>query len=242
MEQEVIKQEQEKFEINISPYDFNEAKEHLKEFAEQSRDDLYFDKVRTHEEFFGFGLDFVEHGVTGKEFNTLVEQVQNYISRFYEDQQKLTEEFGQVYKDLEGLDKGYIQAIVTTVAANEHTNKKIQKEQARIDKTIEKQASTLQVLKQFKEKFNENNHKETIEEHEKRLSILDDRIVSLEDTVSTLSLEPVSHTSEIEELRKELKESKEQIKLISRRLLTVFIISGVSIGMLIIALLFMFLR
>ena len=242
MEQEVIEQEQEKFEINISPYDFNEAKEHLKEFAEQSRDDLYFDKVRTHEEFFGFGLDFFEHGVTGKEFNTLVEQVQNYISRFYEDQLKLTEEFGQVYKALEGLDKGYIQAIVTTVAANEHTNKKIQKEQARIDKTIEKQASTLQVLKQFKEKFNENNHKEAIEEHENRLSKLDDRIVSLEDTVSTLPLEPVSHTSEIEELRKELKESKEQIKLISSRLLTVFIISGVSIGMLIITLLFMFLR
>ena len=242
MEQEVIEQEQEKFEINISPYDFNEAKEHLKEFAEQSRDDLYFDKVRTHEEFFGFGLDFVEHGVTGKEFNTLVEQVQNYISRFYEDQLKLTEEFGQVYKALEGLDKGYIQAIVTTVAANEHTNKKIQKEQARIDKTIEKQASTLQVLKQFKEKFNENNHKGAIEEHEERLSKLDDRIVRLEDTVSTLPSEPVSHTAEIEELRKELKESKEQIKLISSRLLTVFIISGVSIGMLIIALLFMFLR
>lgn len=242
MEQEVIEQEQEKFEINISPYDFNEAKEHLKEFAEQSRDDLYFDKVRTHEEFFGFGLDFVEHGVTGKEFNTLVEQVQNYISRFYEDQLKLTEEFGQVYKALEGLDKGYIQAIVTTVAANEHTNKKIQKEQARIDKTIEKQASTLQVLKQFKEKFNENNHKEAIEEHEERLSKLDDRIVSIEDTVNALPLEPVSHTSEIEELRKELKESKEQIKLISSRLLTVFIISGVSIGMLIITLVFMFLR
>ena len=242
MEQEVIKQEQEKFEINISPYDFNEAKEHLKEFAEQSRDDLYFDKVRTHEEFFGFGLDFVEHGVTGKEFNTLVEQVQNYISRFYEDQQKLTEEFGQVYKDLEGLDKGYIQAIVTTVAANEHTNKKIQKEQARIDKTIEKQASTLQVLKQFKEKFNENNHKETIEKHEERLTKLDDRIVSIENTLNKLPLEPVSNTAEIEERRKELKESKEQIKLISSRLLTVFIISGVSIGMLIINLLFMFLR
>ncbi|MDJ8840735.1 hypothetical protein LD639_25650, partial [Salmonella enterica] len=116
------------------------------------------------------------------------------------------------------------------------------KEQERIDKTIEKQTSTLLALKQFKEKFNENNHKEAIEEHENRLSKLDDRIVSLEDTVSTLPLEPVSHTSEIEELRKELKESKEQIKLISSRLLTVFIISGVSIGMLIIALLFMFLR
>ena len=240
MEQEVFEQEQETIEINISKHDFDEAKEHLKEFAEQSQDELYFDTVRTHEDFFGF--EFAEHGVTGKEFNTLVEQTQNYISKFYDNQQTLIEEFGQVYKALEALDKDYIQAILSSVAAIDHTNKKILKEQARIDKTIEKQAATLQVLKQFKEKFNENNHKEAIEEHENRLSKLDDRIVSLEDTVSALPLEPVSHTSEIEELRKELKESKEQIKLISSRLLTVFIISGVSIGMLIITLLFMFLR
>ena len=240
MEQEVIEQEQEKFEINISPYDFNEAKELLKEFAEQSRDELYFDTVKTHDDLFGF--EFTEHTVTGKEFNTLVEQTQNYISKFYEKQQETIDAFSQVYKALEGLDKGYIQAIVTTVAAIEHTNKKIQQEQARIDKTIEKQASTLQVLKQFKEKFNENNHKETIEEHENRLTKLDDRIVSIENTLNKLPLEPVSNTAEIEELRKELKESKEQIQFISNRLLTVFIISGVSIGMLIITLLFMFLR
>ena len=240
MEQEVVEQEQEKFEINISKHDFDEAKEHLKEFAEQSQDELYFDTVRTHEDFFGF--EFAEHGVTGKEFNTLVEQTQNYISKFYEKQQETIDAFSQVYKALEGLDKGYIQAIVTTVAAIKQTNKKIQQEQARIDKTIEKQASTLQVLKQFKEKFNENNHKETIEKHEERLTKLDDRIVSIENTLNKLPLEPVSNTAEIEELRKELKESKEQIKLISSRLLTVFIISGVSIGMLIINLLFMFLR
>ena len=240
MEQEVFEQEQETIEINISKHDFDEAKEHLKEFAEQSQDELYFDTVKTHDDFFGF--EFTEHTVTGKEFNTLVEQTQNYISKFYDNQQTLIEEFGQVYKALEALDKDYIQAILSSVAAIDHTNKKILKEQERIDKTIEKQASTLQVLKQFKEKFNENNHKEAIEEHENRLSKLDDRIVSLEDTVSALPLEPVSHTSEIEELRKELKESKEQIKLISSRLLIVFIISGVSIGMLIIALLFMFLR
>ena len=240
MEQEVIEQEQEKFEINISPYDFNEAKELLKEFAEQSRDELYFDTVKTHDDLFGF--EFTEHTVTGKEFNTLVEQTQNYISKFYEKQQETIDAFSQVYKALEGLDKGYIQAIVTTVAAIKQTNKKIQQEQASIDKTIEKQASTLQVLKKFKEKFNENNHKETIEKHEERLTKLDDRIVSIENTLNKLPLEPVSNTTEIEELRKELKESKEQIQFISNRLLTLFIVSGVSIGMLIITLLFMFLR
>ena len=242
MEQEVFEQEQETIEINISKHDFDEAKEHLKEFAEQSQDELYFDKVRTHEEFFGFGLDFVEHGVTGKEFNTLVEQTQNYISKFYDNQQKLIEEFGQVYKALEALDKGHIQAILSNIAAIDHTNKKLTKEQARIDKTIEKQASTLQVLKQFKEKFNENNHKEAIEEHKRILSSLDERIDKLEQFSSKIPLEPVSHTAELEELRRDLEESKQRIELISNRLLTVFIISGVSIGMLIIALLFMFLR
>ena len=233
-------QKQETIEINIRKHDFDEAKEHLKEFAEQSQDELYFDKVRTHEDFFGF--EFAEHGVTGKEFNTLVEQTQNYISKFYDNQQTLIEEFGQVYKALEALDKDYIQAILSSVAAIEHNNKKILKEQARIDKTIEKQKLTLEALKQFKEKFNEEKSKNSIVEHEERLSTLDDRIVNLEGAVSQLPLEPVSHTAEIEELRRELKESKEQIQLISNRLLTVFIISGVSIGMLIIALLFMFLR
>ena len=240
MEQEVFEQEQETIEINISNHDFDEAKEHLKEFAEQSQDELYFDTVRTHEDFFGF--EFAEHGVTGKEFNTLVEQTQNYISKFYDNQQKLIEEFGQVYKALEALDKGHIQAILSNIAAIDHTNKKLTKEQARIDKTIEKQASTLQVLKQFKEKFTENNHKESIQEHDRILSTLDERIDKLEQFSAKIPLEPVSHTDELEELRRDLEESKQQIQFISNRLLTLFIVSGVSIGMLIITLVFMFLR
>ena len=240
MEQEVIEQEQEKFEINISPYDFNEAKEHLKEFAEQSRDELYFDTVKTHDDFFGF--EFTEHTVTGKEFNTLVEQTQNYISKFNLKQQELIEEFSQVYKALEGLDKGYIQAIICNVAAIENTNKKILLDRARIDKTIEKQKATLLALKQFKEKLTENNHKESIEEHKRILTSLDERIDKLEQFSAKIPLEPVSYTAELEELRRDLEESKQQIQFISNRLLTLFIVSGVSIGMLIITLVFMFLR
>ena len=240
MEQEVIEQEQEKFEINISPYDFNEAKELLKEFAEQSRDELYFDTVKTHDDLFGF--EFTEHTVTGKEFNTLVEQTQNYISKFYDNQQALIEEFGQVYKALEALDKGHIQAILSSVAAIDHTNKKILKEQVRIDKTIEKQKATLVALKQFKEKFNEENSKNSIEKHEVILSNFNDRLVNLEQFASTLPSEPVSNTGEIEQLRRELNESKQQIQFISNRLLIVFVVSGISIGMLVIALLFMLLR
>ena len=240
MEQEVFEQEQETIEINISKHDFDEAKEHLKEFAEQSQDELYFDTVRTHEDFFGF--EFAEHGVTGNEFNTLVEQIQNYFSKFYERQQKMVEEFGQVYIALEALDKDYIQAILSSVAAIDHTNKKIIREQERLQKTIENQKATLVALKQFKEKLNEENNKNSIEKHEVMLSKFNDRLENLEQFASTLPSEPVSNTGEIEQLRRELNESKQQIQFISNRLLTVFIVSGISIGMLVIALLFMLLR
>ena len=226
--------------LQITNHDFEVAKEQLKKFAEQDTENLKFEKVRTHEKI--FDLEFSEHGVTGTEFNKLIEQIQNYFANFYDRQQDLIKEFGQVYQALEILDKDYIQAILSSVAAIEHTNKKILKEQARIDKTIEKQKLTLEALKQFKEKFNEEKSKNSIVENEERLSALDDRIVNLEGTVSQLPLETVSHTAEIEELRKELKESKQQIQFISNRLLTLFIVSGVSIGMLIITLVFMFLR
>ncbi len=74
------------------------------------------------------------------------------------------------------------------------------------------------------------------------LSKFNDRLENLEQFASTLPSEPVSNTGEIEQLRRELNESKQQIQFISNRLLTVFIVSGISIGMLVIALLFMLLR
>ena len=240
MEEEVFEQEQDSFNVNISRHDFDQAKEQLKEFAEQIGEELYFDRVRTHEDFFGF--EFAEHGVTGNEFNTLVEQIQNYFSKFYERQQKMVEEFGQVYIALEALDKDYIQAILSSVAAIDHTNKKIIREQERLQKTIENQKATLVALKQFKEKLNEENSKNSIEKHEVMLSKFNDRLENLEQFASTLPSEPVSNTGEIEQLRRELNESKQQIQFISNRLLTVFIVSGISIGMLVIALLFMLSR
>ena len=185
---------------------------------------------------------FPEHVVTGKEFNTLIEQLQPYLHNFNSAQIDLYKELGEVYSLLEGLDKDYIQAILSSVVAIEHTNKKILKEQSRIDKTIEKQKATLVALKQFKEKFNEENSKNSIEKHEVMLSKFNDRLENLEQFTSTIPSEPVSNTGEIEQLRRELNESKQQIQFISNRLLTVFIVSGISIGMLVIALLFMLLR
>ncbi len=115
------------FDLQVSNHDFNAAKEQLKKFAEQDIEELKFDKVRTHEDF--FGVEWAEHGVTGKEFNSLVEKVQKYFSKVYDRDQNLIEEFGEVYKALEALDKDYIQAILTSVSAIKKTNEKILIEQ-----------------------------------------------------------------------------------------------------------------
>ena len=71
----------------------------------------------------------------------------NIFQRFIDRDQNLIEEFGEVYKALEALDKDYIQAILTSVSAIKKTNEKILIEQERIDQTIEKQKATLIRLK-----------------------------------------------------------------------------------------------
>ena len=138
------------FDLQISNHDFNAAKEQLKKFAEQDVKELKFDKVRTHEDI--FGLEWAEHGVTGKELNSLIEKLQKYFSNVYDRDQNLIKEFGEVYKALEALDKDYIQAILTSVSAIKKTNEKLSIDQERINQTIEKQKATLIALKQFKEK------------------------------------------------------------------------------------------
>ena len=70
------------FDLQVSNHDFNAAKEQLKKFAEQDVEELKFDKVRTHEDI--FGLEWAEHGVTGKELNSLIEKLQKYFSKVYD--------------------------------------------------------------------------------------------------------------------------------------------------------------
>ena len=76
-------------------------------------------------------------------------------------------------------------------------------------KPLRNKKATLVALKQFKEKFNEENSKNSIEKHEVILSKFNDRLVNLEQFASTLPSEPVSNTGEIDQLRRELNESKQ---------------------------------
>lgn len=224
------------FDLQISNHDFNAAKEQLKKFAEQDVKELKFDKVRTHEDI--FGLEWAEHGVTGKELNSLIEKLQNYFSNVYDRDQKLIKEFGEVYKALEALDKDYIQAILTSVSTIKKTNEKILIEQERIDQSIEKQKATLVALKQFKEKVSAQLSENDSSKLVTMIEQLESRIEDIEKSSSIMKDE----SSEISQLKNELDSLKSQVNILSNKLLTSFVLTGIATGFAIVTLIILLMR
>ena len=226
--------------LQITNHDFEVAKEQLKKFAEQDTENLKFEKVRTHEKI--FDLEFSEHGVTGTEFNKLIEQIQNYFANFYDRQQDLIKEFGQVYQALEILDKDYIQAILSTVKAIEKTNQNIQIEQKRLDNSIKRQESTLQVLKKFKDDINDFNSKINTNESINLIKQVETQVKQLEKSVILNNEYKVSKDNQIFKLQSELTNTHQQFQNVSNKLTTVFILLGFTIATLIFILFFSLLR
>lgn len=224
------------FDLQISNHDFNAAKEQLKKFAEQDVKEIKFDKVRTHEDI--FGLEWAEHGVTGKELNSLIEKLQKYFSNVYDRDQNLIKEFGEVYKALEALDKDYIQAILTSVSAIKKTNEKILIEQERIDKSIDKQTATLVALKQFKEKVSAQLSEIDSSKLVTLIEQLESRVEEIEKSSSIMKDE----SSEISQLKNELDSVKSQVNILSNKLLTSFVLTGIATGFAVVTLIILLMR
>ena len=224
------------FDLQISNHDFNAAKEQLKKVAEQDVKELKFDKVRTHEDI--FGLEWAEHGVTGKELNSLIEKLQKYFSNVYDRDQNLIKEFGEVYKALEALDKDYIQAILTSVSAIKKTNEKILIEQERIDKSIDKQTATLIALKQFKEKVSAQLSEIDSSKLVTLIEQLESRVEETEKSSSIMKDE----SSEISQLKNELYSVKSQVNILSNKLLTSFVLTGIATGFAVVTLIILLMR
>lgn len=152
-------------ELVIQYHDFENAKEELKKFSEQTPTDLDLKKVDDSKgvgeflgDFFlgrGIGLD---HKVTGDELNELTSQIQKHLHSINNTQNKLIKEFGQVYSALEALDKDYIQAILISIKSTEETSQSIQETQGQIKKIVENQRKTLEELKKFKQKLDGYAH------------------------------------------------------------------------------------
>ena len=152
-------------ELIIQYHDFENAKDEIKKFSEQTKTELDLKRVDDSKgvgEFLGdlfcgrgIGRD---HLVKGEELNELTTQIQTHLHSINNTQIKLIKEFGQVYSALEALDKDYIQAILVSIKATEKTSESIKKDQEQIDKIVKNQKKLLEELKKFKQKLDGYAH------------------------------------------------------------------------------------
>lgn len=138
----------------IKKHDFQKAKNSLKEYAAKNASDLKLPSVPSSGGLFGLG----DHKVTGDELNKVTSQVQDYFIDINKLTQGLIDEFGQVYKAFESLDKDYISGIVGSIKAAEKVSKEEQKDRADIRKIIERLDKSVDVLKKFKDDIDKLKH------------------------------------------------------------------------------------
>ena len=145
--------------IGINTHNFEEAKSQIAEFIEKVPPDIYLEKVGTE------GLiPIFDHLVTGIEMNKLVEEIQTCLKRINETDITFFRMFGEVYNAFDSLDKDYIQAILLSLHAAEAAAEKAQNAQEDIRKTLNSQKTIISVLEQFKERQDQIEHLENIDE------------------------------------------------------------------------------
>lgn len=180
-------------ELEIKTHDFEASKNHLKKFSEETVSSLEIKKVHYDKGVGEFLGDFflgrgigTDHIVKGGEFNALATQVQEYLIDFNNLHESFIKEFGQVYSALESLDKDYIQAILIAIKTAQESNKKVEKNQDDLNKTVEEQKKIVNVLKVFKEKIDEFKHIADIDELWDKMGEMSIKIETLDKSVSKL--------------------------------------------------------
>lgn len=178
---------------------------------------------------------FPEHVVTGKEFNTLIEQLQPYLHNFNGTQIDLYKELGEVYSLLEGLDKDYIQAIIVSIKAAEETSKGIQNTQNQIESIVKNQKQTIEKLKEFKQKIDSYTHLKdidsmwyTVNEHSKQMNVIEQQ-----GSVTVTSMK--KYQEEIDrKIEKVTEESNSKIESLKNKIAFTYWVAGGALGIAII--------
>lgn len=152
-------------ELVIQTHDFEESKNQLKKFSEETTTDLDLKRVNSEKGVGEFLVDFllgkgfdIKRNVTGSELNSLTADIQQHLININNMQRSFINEIGHVYTALESLDKDYIQAILIAVKSAQKANGEAKSAQADIKKTIEDQKKIIKVLQQFKDKLDKFKH------------------------------------------------------------------------------------
>lgn len=228
-------------ELVIQTHDFEESKNQLKKFSEETTTDLDLKRVDSGKglgEFVGdilWGRGFgTDHIVKGAELNSLTEDIQQYLIDINNMQRKFIGEIGHVYSALESLDRDYIQAILIAVKSAQKANGEAKTAQADIEKTIDEQKKIIKVLQQFKEKLDQFEHIGDIDQlwndvqtANKAISTLDNNVAQLASQLESRE-KGIDETKEISKLSSRIEEIE---KAFAKKLIIVYVIAGGSIGL-----------
>lgn len=224
----------------IQYHDFENAKEELKNFSEQTTTELDLKKVDDSKrvgEWFG---DFLlgrgiglNHTVKGEELNELTMQIQSHFQSVNDTQIKLIKEFGQVYTALEALDNDYIQAILISIKATEETSKGVKKTQDNLRKVVDNQKKTIEELSKFKNEINSYIHLKDIDTLWNDCQKCDTKITELKKMlVQSDIVDQQNYIQEINNYIEEMKKQNEETsKTYSKKLKLAYILSGCGIGL-----------
>lgn len=214
-------------ELVIQTHDFEESKNQLKKFSEETTTDLDLKRVDSGKgvgEFFGdlflgrgIGTD---HIVKGSELNSLTADIQQHLIDINNMQRSFIGEIGHVYSALESLDKDYIQAILIAVKSAQKANGEAKVAQEDIEKTIEEQKKIIKVLQQFKEKLDKFKHIVDIDKMWSELQAYQKDASNIQKSVSFLEqhknrVEKIKHLSDVDKIWTDTQQHDKDIKSIN---------------------------
>ncbi len=159
--------------LNIQPRNFDENKKNLQETIksiDKSEINIGLSKYKL--AFFGLKNRKDNDKVTVSDINGLTNEIQGEFKKVQERELQMLKEFQTVFNTFDSLDKEYISAILTNIAAIKKTNEELQITNEDLKQTIERQGLTISKLVSFKEKINDLAS-ESQKHEEQLLSLLD---------------------------------------------------------------------
>lgn len=141
-------------ELMIKTHDFDQARNRIRVFSQQAPIDLQFNKVETEGGFLYLG----DHRVTGTELNDVTVKIQALIFDINRWNEKVFEEFGDVYSAFDALDKDYIKWIIKNIEAVKKTSEEVKVAQVDIKNNYDIQKKTITKFSEFKKKIESYEH------------------------------------------------------------------------------------
>ena len=197
----------------INTHNFEEAKDSLKKYADQTSTRISISNVSAK------GFMNIPHNVKGDEFNKIISEIQSRLIDINKLNQGFVDEFCEIYKAFESLDKDYIAGIVGSIQAAEKVSREEQKDRADIKAVVSNLQKTTEVLKNFKNDLEKIKHLMDID-------AAYDKLNRQEEMFS--QLKQVKHLMNVDEVYDKLAMQEEFIHKQSQSLKTAYIISGVS--------------